>query len=418
MTTDLERAVAALQAKQAPYSEYWDYYRGDHPLVYSTEKLREVFRGLAVNFVENWCSVVVHAPLERLVLERLDVAGDPELTEVLHELWDRLDLALDADDAHEALLVTGEAFLVGWLGADGEMEAYFNDSRLCHAFYDPDNPRVLRYAAKWWRAEDGSVRLNLYYPDRVEAYCARGGLDGRSSGDGQAFEPCAAPVVNPFGRVPVFHLQSGRSPRSVLEDVIPLQAAINKLLADEMVAAEYGAFRQRWVISNADITSLRNAPNEIWSIPAGDGLGQGTAVGEFGQTQLGNYESSIERRIAALSAITRIPSHYFFRTAQPPSGEALMVLESPLTRQVRRLQQRLAPVWQALGAWLLGYAAPPSAIVPVYAEAATVQPRTLAEIRQLTVAAGVPLLTQLRREGWSEDQLRQLLADRSEGESG
>lgn len=407
--TDLERAFEALRAKQELYNGYWEYYRGEHPLVYSTERLREVFRGLAVNFVENWCSLVVHVPLERLVLERLDVAGDPELSERLHELWDRLDLNLDADDVHECLLVTGEAFVVGWIGDDGEPEAFFNDSRLCHVFYDAENPRVVRYAAKWWRDEGNCTHLALYYLDRVEFYeSAAGSLTGTG------FELVQV-VENPFGIVPVFHLRSGRGyGRSVLEDVIPLQAAINKLLADEMVAAEYGAFRQRWVISNADVTSLRNAPNEIWNLPAGDGMGQATAVGEFGQTQLGNYESSIERRIGALSAITRIPSHYFFRTSQPPSGEALMVMEAPLTKQIKRLQQRLIPVWQALGAFLLqavGFDAPPSAIVPVYAEPATVQPRTEAEIRQLTVAAGVPLLTQLRREGWSAAALEQLLAD-------
>ena len=46
--------------------------------------------------------------------------------------------------------------------------------------------------------------------------------------------------------------------------MIPLQNAINKLVTDLMVAAEYGAFMQRWIISNADTSSLKNAPNEIW----------------------------------------------------------------------------------------------------------------------------------------------------------
>ncbi len=43
--TDLERAFEALRAKQELYNGYWEYYRGEHPLVYSTERLREVFRG-------------------------------------------------------------------------------------------------------------------------------------------------------------------------------------------------------------------------------------------------------------------------------------------------------------------------------------------------------------------------------------
>ena len=423
---DVRRAVGALQAKRAIYDGYWDYYRGVHPLEYATARLREVFRGLTTHFVENWCAVVVHVPLERLVLERLEVASDAARTGWLQDVWTRLDLDLEVDDAHESLLVTGEAFFIAWPGPTGEPEVFFNDSRLCHAFYEADNPRGMRYAAKWWTAEDGGIRLNLYYADRVEYYGASGGVsDGAAAtmlpGAGlpggtvsATFQPVADPAPNPYGVIPVFHLRSGRFVRSALDDVIPLQAAINKLLADEMVAAEYGAFRQRWVISNADVATLRNAPNEIWSLPAGDGLGQETRVGEFGETPLSNYEASIERRVAAVSAITRIPPHYFFRSGQPPSGEALMVLEAPLNKRIRRLQHRLAVTWQELAAFVLalgGQAVGPNAIRVVYAAPETVQPRTAAEIRQLTVAAGVPLVTQLRREGWGESELEQLRAD-------
>ena len=85
--SDLKLAFDALSAKQKPYDLRWEYYLGKHPLVYSTSRLREVFRGLDANFVENWCSVVVDVPWERLVLERLDVAGDLKATAHLHDVW-------------------------------------------------------------------------------------------------------------------------------------------------------------------------------------------------------------------------------------------------------------------------------------------------------------------------------------------
>jgi len=41
----------------------------------------------------------------------------------------------------------------------------------------------------------------------------------------------------------------------------------------------------------------------------------------------------------------------------------------------------------------------------------TVQPRTGVEIRTFAVNAGIPLITVLRGEGWSDEQIAQLLQD-------
>lgn len=414
MNDDLTLAYNALRGKQPRYDEYWGYYLGEHPLVYSTARLREVFRGLDAKFVENWCAVVVDVPLERLLLERIEVANDPRATELLQDIWARLDLDIEADDAHESLLVTGEAFFIVWPRADGGVTAYFNDSRLCHAVYDEDDPHTIRVAAKAWLSGD-IYRLNLYYADRIEYYGAQA-QHGRAPDNAAAFQVLEEPQPNPYGIVPIFHLRSGRFQQSALDNAIPLQAAINKLLADEMIAAEFGAFRQRYVISNADVSTLKNAPNEIWSLPSGDGMGQATSVGEFTETRLDNYERSIERRVASLSAITRIPASYFQRQGgQPLSGEALVVLEAPLTKRIQRIQQRAITVWQQLAAFVLaleGVAVNQETVRPVYADPATVQPRTAAEIRQISVTAGIPLATQLRREGWTEDDLDALRADR------
>lgn len=59
----------------------------------------------------------------------------------------------------------------------------------------------------------------------------------------------------------------------------------------------------------------------------------------------------------------------------------------------------------------------PLDITLVWDDAATVQPRTQAEIRQIGVSAGMPLTTLLRDEGWTEADLAQMEADR-EAEAG
>ena len=66
--TDLQVAVTALTAKKTRYDLYYRYYDGQQPLVYSSEKLREIFSGLDARFTENWCGVVVDSVLDRMEL--------------------------------------------------------------------------------------------------------------------------------------------------------------------------------------------------------------------------------------------------------------------------------------------------------------------------------------------------------------
>lgn len=418
MATDLEIAFKALQAKQEPYNKLWDYYDGNHPLVYSTRRLREVFRGLDAVFSENWCATVVDAALERIQLQQFAVGNDQAATDALNALWKATEMDLDLDDAHLAMLVCGEAFVIVWPNEAGETEAYYNDPRLCHVVYDAENPRKKAFAAKWWRLRDNHYRLTLYYSDRLEYYqTSRPTQGGAVPNSAKAFvrmDPDAA--ENPYGAIPVFHLRrERRTIVSELKNVLPLQAAVNKLLADMMISAEFGAFKQRWIITNADTDTLKNAPNEIWTIPAGDGLGEGSSVGQFDETSLGNFITAIDHLVNAISSTSRTPKHFFFQQGGAPSGEALITEEAPLNKKCRRYINRSGNTLQHLAAFMLrlqGITVGPEEITPVFANPETVQPRTRAEIREIRVRAGEPLTYVMRDQGASEADLEQMQADK------
>ena len=416
-TDELRRAYAALDAKKSPYSRLWDYYRGIHPLVYTNKRLEEIFRDLDARFTENWCAIVVDAVDDRIELSGLG-AKDESAQEALSRIWAATNLDLDAMDAHRAALVCGEAFLIVWPDEQGMVQCYYNDPRLCHVFYDAENPKQISWAAKWWDDDESKRHITLYFPDRLEYYTSTNKAENVTSAN--SFEPADPPTApNPYGRVPVFHLRTGPTPVSELANVIPIQNGINKLLIDMMVAAEYGAFRQRWIISNADVQGkLRNSPNEIWSIPAGDGLGQQTQVGEFAPTDLSNYLTAIDNLSRALGIITRTPRHYFFAQGGDPSGEALISMEAPLNKKVSKLIRRFTPVWQEVGQFLLeldsNITLDPDDVTPMFAEPASIQPLTQAQVRSLSVSAGIPLITALRREGWMDAELAQLAEDQAE----
>lgn len=446
---DLQRAFDTLKAKSQHYATLWRYYDGDQPLVYAADRLREVFRGEQSRFSENWCAVVVDSEHERIQLKEFTLAapvsavpvaipaaanGVPAasvvppaeppvnpLAETLNDVFAETELNLDADDVHKAALVCGEAYVIVWKDADVGIEAYYHDPGMCHVFYDPEHPRRKQFAAKWWVGEDDGRRyLNLYYPDRIEYYVSTQKVGSFSTWKGM--KPADMPSEeHDFGEVPVFHFRTDRRKiTSRLQNVLEPQNAINKLLADMMVAAEFGAFKQRWIVSNADITTLKNSPNEIWNIPAGDGSDEGTQVGEFSAMELGNYLGAMDKLATTIGVITRTPKHYFFGQGGDPSGEALIAMEAPLNKKAQKAIDVFKPTWAEVAAFLLKLNGNgdvnPRDITPVFARPETVQPRTQAEIRQMDVATGIPLVTALKREGWTDAEIAAMQKDKAEAQ--
>jgi len=418
VTTDLQIAISALSGKKFRYDRLWRYYDGEAPLVYTSERLRDVFSGLDARFTENWCAVVVDSVLDRMELRTPNISGDMAGTAHLSQLWEETGLVDDEYAIHEDVAVTGESFVIAWPDDDDIPQAFHNDARLCHAEYDSENPRRLRFAAKWWQADGGLVRLTLYYPDRLEYYVSKRAYQAGEEPSAKAFEPFGdEPVaVNPYGQIPVFHfLSNRRKVKSQLANAWPVQDMVNKVLSDMMVAAEFGAFPQRYVISMAGVKGLKAAPNSIWDLVAGEDGMQPTTAGQFPAMPLSNYLEAINKLTADIGIITRTPRHYFFVQGGDPSGEALIAMEAPLNKKVERLAAALEPTWRDLAAFLLaldGMAARSQDIVAEYMPGATVQPRTQAEIRKLNVEAGIPIDNLLRDEGWTEDDLAELDDDR------
>jgi len=410
--TDLERAYAALAGKNATYTTLWSYYRNQAPLTYTNERLKEVFRNLDARFTENWCAVVIDAVADRINLSGCQVQGAAQKD--LDALWDANDLSVVADDAIEAALICGESFVVVWPNAAGQVRAYYNDPRLCHVFYDEADPYTVTLAAKWYNTADGKRRIVLYYPDRLEFFTST--VKSESVTAASAFQADNPPSENnPFGEVPVFHLRTRHDIRSELENVVPLQNGINKLLADMMVSAEFGAFNQRVFVTNADTRSLKNAPGQIMTLPAASSDEEATQVHSLPASDLKSYLDAIDKLALSIGIITRTPRHYFYVQGGDPSGEALIAMEAPLVQKCNDYIARFRTTWRNVAAFMLklaGQTVDPTAITPRFDNPQTVQPRTQADIRKMGVDAGLPLVTALRREGWTDAEIAQMEKDR------
>jgi SPP1 Gp6-like portal protein len=415
-TQDLQLAFKVLKAKQDPYNTLFQYYDGEQPLVYTATRLKDIFKDLDAYFAENWCSVVVDSTRDRINLREINVQGSAQKR--WKEIWEASEISLESDDVHEAALVAGEGYFIAWPDEDDLMQGYHNDPRLVHLFYYKSEPRKKKFAAKWWVDEGEKLSMTLYYADHLEYYRSRN--KAKNVQEFTSLEPLKTPTAdNPYGQVPVFHYRLGqRKVKSDLKNVVPIQNGINKLLTDMMVAAEYGAFPQRYVISNATVNGkLKNAPSEIWDLPAGDGIGQQTQAGQFAATQLDNYLKGIDDLATAISSITRTPKHYFFSIGSNLSGEALIAMEAPLNKKAQDRIDRFIPVWKQVTLFMLtasGEAVKPEEVNAMFDKPETVQPYTQAQTRQLNVTAGMPLVTILREEGKSEAFINQMQKDKAE----
>lgn len=409
--SDVTRAFRHFKDCYLKYCAYYDYFDGNQPLRYSTERLKLAFEQIRPKFRQNWCAVVINAVLDRMDLYGWNVA-DETMNAVLADIWAEAGLSLESNEVHESALVCGESFLIGWKEDGQPIEFYFNDPRRAACFYDSDRPKIKTYAAKWWDADDG-CHLLLYYPDRLERYLAPGKMmsELRTQDDANAFrlEPDGI-TANPFGMIPVFHFRNSlRSHESDLKNVTEIQDAINKLFCDMMVTAEFSAFPARYVISSAEIDTLQNAPNMIWDLPAGLEGQQNTQVGTLEAANLNNYSGQIEALAQSISSITRTPRHYFDHQSNQISGEALITMEAPLVKKVYQKRELFGDVWQEVGQFALlanGYIIRKNDVTCQWTKAEADQPLTEAQIIVNYRNGGLPLKSALRLSGYTEAEIQ------------
>ena len=115
-----------------------------------------------------------------------------------------------------------------------------------------------------------------------------------------------------------------------------------------------------------------------------------------------------------MAIISRTPKHYLMTTGANISGEALLAMEVPLTHKAKKHQRRFTTSWQDIAQFILklsGTEIEASKIMLVWERVESVQPKTDAETRQLAFNTGIPLLTLLRREGWTEQEIQELEKD-------
>jgi hypothetical protein len=355
-----------LVAQQREIDLYERYYNGEHRLAFATLKFRQSFGYLFRALADIWCEIVVDAPVERLFVEGFRFGKDEPADTNAWDIWQANGLDSESVMAHTEAVKDGRSYIL--IGPD-EHETGYPQITVEHASqvvveHAPGNRRIRLAALKKWRDDDGYEYATLYLPDRIWKW--------------ETKEPSKYPPSDGIGKnwVPRAGEESGRNHtapsvpmiplynnptmlgdgRSDLMPAIPLQDAINKEVADMLVASEFAAFQQR-VITGLQVDSDPNDPeaeakaradmeqraavNRIWAVESPE-----AKVFSLPASDLGNYTKAIELLLQHLAAQTRTPPHYLLGQMVNVSGDALKAAETGLVAKVKRKQIDFSDSWE------------------------------------------------------------------------
>lgn len=419
----LELLERRLDPQVEAVQTYSDYYDGRHKLRFVTAKWWEAFGAMfGSGIADNWCQIVVDAAVERLVVEGFRFGGQDADTDAW-AIWQANNLDADAKMAHREAVKTGRAYaLVAPPQSDGDAPLItVEHPAQMTVMHAAGNRRERVAALKRWVDDDGFVYATVYLPTEIIKWQSVETVDKMRSPMIQwRRRPGNPGGANPFRVVPVVPIYNRPSMlgggQSDLDPAIPLQDAIDKTLADMLVASEFGAFPQR-VLTGIEIPKdpatgrpargyeLEASMSRLWTFG-----NENVKATEFSAADLSNYVSPLEMMIHHLAAQTRTPPHYLLGSMINASGDALKAAEAGLVSKVRDKQVDFSDSWEEVMRLAFSITGKADRARATDAETIWADPerRTDAEITDAAVkkmALGVPLEVLWEDLGYTPQQI-------------
>lgn len=373
-------ALAAVQDWKSRINDsamYGDYYDGEHYYRFASPKFLRRYRWVLQQSRENLCPAVVDSIASKLVIQSWEGGSedDPAVAQ-MSALADEVGLDSIIDQVHTEAPKCGDAYVLVWPDGDNILRPWVKLASESACLPDPRRPGKLIWYAQIWVAEDGAGRVNVYFDNRLERYVTASKVRQSDLAETLATEIVSWPdkadgflpfdgdeepdtISHDFGRVPAVWFpfrarQAGRHGHSILTDVVPLQDALNKSLADVIVNSEAYAMPLRALMNwkpkkkldpntgKAVETKLEFDPTRQ-ALLGIEGNGPLTQLPEADVTKLIALHDAFANKIAR---VIGLPAFYVSQiTGEPPSGASLRVLSTRLTATSRKDQRVLGPRW-------------------------------------------------------------------------
>lgn len=328
---------------RADYDLARQYYHGNHDTAV-TDRLKK-FLPPRLQFRDNFMNVVVDALAERLKVMGFD-SDSEDLNEWAWDLWRQNRMDYTQEVIHCETIMLGDSYILCDWDAVNERPRWTHQRAEMILPHYNETTRDIDWVSKKWIqhpriGDEPETRMNLYHPDRVEKYVARGGVWGRYQDEMDEAWP--VPWLNkqgdPIG-IPIIHFRNrpmgNDFGQSEIMNVIPMQDLLNKTLIDLTMILDTLAFPQRYTLNvNHGSSRLDILPGSVTEFHSEYDGGQ---VGQWNAATVDGPLKSIEALVQHIAGTTRTPQHLFQIMGGVPSGEALKTAESGL---VNKAQQRM-----------------------------------------------------------------------------
>jgi hypothetical protein len=254
---------------------------------------------------------------------------------------------------HRATAIDGDSYaLVEW-DAEADRprihhERAYDGSEGVKVTYATSGRRDIAFASKRWRETDPETgktwkRLNIYTPNEIYKY--RSGSEGEYGWMPHQEEADPSwPLAWPVGIVPVVHFRHDDDGSewgiSELDDLIPVQNALNKSVLDLLEGADKTAY-QVITLSGGKADGIEVAPRQILYHPSPDAT--------WGSIDAGDIEKLIRLKndfIVSMAQMAQVPLSYFQITGQIASAETQRADDTGLVSKVESEAVSLGNSWE------------------------------------------------------------------------
>lgn len=356
MTDDLIALLQALDARQYRNTVLDRYYQGVSPLSFLSKEAKVALQNFD-QLSSNLCRTAVVSLVERLRLSSVEGAD-------VWSLFEYSDLDQLAAQVHRDALLYGAGYVMCWTDAHGKPRATVEYPHEVTVARDPVTREVVSAVKRVRTAK--TTEVWAYYADRVEHWRAN------TPSAGNAGFELVETVPHGLGIVPIIVIGHEDEP-SVIDDLMSLQDAINKLLMDMLVASEYAGRPRRFAsgIEMVEVPKLNDAGEPVLD---DDGQPVLLAQNPFPETnrmmvsenpqsrfgaipaaELSQFADGIKVLISQAMMVSGLPAHYVgLLQDSVTSADALRAAEAALVSRAEARQRAYGVGWEAVARALVG----------------------------------------------------------------
>lgn len=453
--SDLTKGLTELDEHRPAYVLAHKMNEGTAREVAAHESVRPVIERSGKKYRANFARKAVRARTNRLRIAAIQVADD-ESQRLTQRLDDDVVIPNDFENELprfiEKVCEYGDAYLLRWPAADGQMSAdgtvtavdvFVRDPLTMRAIYDEQHGRRIKFVIDSWCTGDGEderLRVNLYYDDRVERLVSREKPRQGGSWADDMFEPFDdsdedeepnSTITYDHG-LPITHGRTERPyGRPVHFDAYGPQNAITKIMATHLSGIDWNGWPYRYQLAEpntrgADLadwgdgddrqapgrpragqaplvrrsSKLSNAPGSM------NKLSNVRAVGQLEGSPAGVFLEPLLAYVRVLGETTDTPMNVMDPTGQVESGQSRLARLDDLLSDVERLKSQLAgPIGEICEGALAMLGEPDTKVTVTWAPSAKVSDTEGWLAVKAKQDAGVPERVTLIEAGYLPDQV-------------